>query len=79
MRHNVREETGRTDVTVRAIRQLRTSGRHENTLPFVGRVLGHMKLYGERERGGGEYRQTTGSRLLGRDHWGGAVFYRPPP
>ena len=28
------------------------SGQHENTLPFVEKVLVHMQLYGERERGG---------------------------
>ena len=26
---------------------------HENTLPLGGRVLGHVRLYGERGRGGG--------------------------
>ena len=25
---------------------------HETTLPFVGRVVGHVRLYGERGRGG---------------------------
>ena len=27
---------------------------HENTLPFIGRVVGHVRLYGERGREGGE-------------------------
>ena len=27
-------------------------GNHENTLPLGGRVLGHIRLYGERGRGG---------------------------
>ena len=40
--HNGREDSGRPAVTVQAIRQLRTSGRHKNTLPFARRVLGHV-------------------------------------
>ena len=28
-------------------------GNHENTLLFIGRLLGQVWLYGERERGGG--------------------------
>ena len=43
-RHDRREETGGSAVNVRASRRLRTSGKHENTLPFVGRVLGHVQL-----------------------------------
>ena len=29
---------------------------HENTLPLGGRVLGHIRLYGERGRGGDRHR-----------------------
>ena len=29
-------------------------GDHENNLPLVGRVLGQVRLYGERGRGGGQ-------------------------
>ena len=52
-RHNGREETGGPVVTVRVSRKLKTSGQHKNTLPFVGRVLGHIQLYGEQDIGGG--------------------------
>ena len=33
-------------------------GDHENTLPLEGRVLGQVRLYGERGRGGGGRRET---------------------
>ena len=33
---------------------------HETTLPFVGKVVGHVRLYGEREGGGGE--RETGTK-----------------
>ena len=51
-RHGVPEDTGRLDVTVRASRWLRTSGRYENTLPLVGRLLGHVQFCREKEKGG---------------------------
>ena len=55
--------------------------RHDNTLLFVERVLGHIQLYRERQRGGGGGRQTNhiirtfGYRIIG----GGAVFYWATP
>ena len=33
--------------------EVEASGLHKNILPFVGRVLGHVQLYREQERGGG--------------------------
>ena len=36
---------------------------HENTLPLVGRVLGQVRLYEERGRGGGEQRETGTTRI----------------
>ena len=33
---------------------------HETTLPFVGRVVGHVRLYGERGRGGRQ--RETGTK-----------------
>ena len=39
-------------------------GDHENTLPFVGSVLGQVRLYGERERGvRGRGRQSRGNKI----------------
>ena len=65
--HNRGEETWRSDVTVQVSPRWRTSGRHENSLPFAGRVLVHVQLYGECDREGGEVkdRKTTRSILLG--------------
>ena len=51
--HYGSNETGRPDVTVQEIWRLRKLGRHKKILLFVGRVLGHVNLYGEHERGGG--------------------------
>ena len=39
-------------------------GDHENTLPFVGRVLGQVRLYRERGRGEGGGRQRIAPRSL---------------
>ena len=37
---------------------------HENTLPLGGRVLGHLRLYGEGGRGeGGEDKETGTTRI----------------
>ena len=38
---------------VRRLSGIPGRGNLENTLPFVGRVLGQVRLYGERGRGGG--------------------------
>ena len=37
---------------------------HETTLPFVGRVVGHVQLYGERGRGS---RESRAPREITRD------------
>ena len=74
-------------MTVREIQQLRKSGRHDNTLPFNGRVLGHVKLYRERGGGGvegGRSPKTEKPRdqdFWGRYHQGDTFFYwaAPPP
>ena len=60
---------------------MRTSRRHENALLFVGRVLGQVQLYGEREGGGErvEDGQTTGSRVLGPGSFGERYILPPPP
>ena len=36
---------------------------HETTLPFVGRVVGHVQLYGERGRGGGNSERRAPRKL----------------
>ena len=36
---------------------------HETTLPFVGRVVGYVRLYGERGREGGQ-RETGTKRKI---------------
>ena len=38
-------------------------GDQENTLPLVGKVLGQVQLYGERERGGGQT-QTGKTKIV---------------
>ena len=38
---------------VRGQRDADEQNDHENTLPFIGRVVGHVWLYGERGRGRG--------------------------
>ena len=50
---NGREETRRPDVTVLGNPAVEASGRHKNNLVFVGRMLVHVQLYGDQERGGG--------------------------
>ena len=37
---------------------------HENTLPLVWRVLGQVRLYGEREREGGGGQTETGTTII---------------
>ena len=39
-------------------------GDHENTFPFVGRVSGQLRLYGERERGGRGDGQRRGKPIF---------------
>ena len=38
-------------------------GNHKNILPFVGRVLGQVRFYGERERGGAVDGQRRGKPI----------------
>ena len=63
---------------------VKASGRHQKPLPFVGRVLGHVQLYGERERGGGVRLNTEEPKhreILGPRSLGGAPssIWTPPP
>ena len=72
-------------MTVPGNPEVEASGCHKKNLPFEGRVLGHVQLYGEGGRGGGglnieEPRHPEISVPVSSE---GAVFYldttRPPP
>ena len=73
-RNDGREETGRPAMTIPASRRLRTLGRRKITLPFVGRVVGQVQLYGER---GGVIKEqrTKRSGPSGTGLLGDTVFY----
>ena len=84
MQHDGCGETGRLEVIVQARWQLRASGRHGKTLPFVWRLLGNMKLYWERREGegGGAVKdiRTKKSRTFWSNIIGGALSstWKPP-
>ena len=71
-------------MTFRVSWRMRSSGRHKNNLLFVGRLLGQVQLYGERESwGGGREGRRLKNHMISnfRDGIIGGVPYSigPPP
>ena len=63
---------------IQASWRLRASDKPQNPLPFVGRFMGYVRLYGELQGGRGK-----AEKIKGVDHCGqGNILYRdahPPP
>ena len=63
---------------------VKTLGQHKTTLLSVGRVVGHIQLYVEQERGGGGggqiFEESRHQYILGPGlSGGGALFYLDAP
>ena len=59
----VRRRGGHQNDQSRKDGSLGHQGDHDNPLPFLGRVLGHVRFYGKRERGGQTVEDIRTSRF----------------